>query len=211
MKKSSISSVYKTKRNLTLVLMISLSLIFLILKNIQFFVDKEINFFLSSLFLALLIVMGFYIIDRTFNAGFETKHYIFVAVIVLASFILGGSLYLAYPPYDKILHFFQPMMFSSIIFHLVRKLKIKLRWKLVFTFFIMVGLIGMFEIAEFGLDKFFDLKLQGVFVASLQKGGHLSIVLDPLSDTHMDMIFGVLGSLAYMIFLAFYLRKKKNK
>jgi len=211
MKKSGISSICKTKINLTLILLISLSLIFLILKNMFFFINEEINFSLYGLFPALLIVMGFYIIDRTFNAGFKTKHYIFVAVIVLASFILGSPLYFAYPHYDKILHFFQPMMIFSIVFHLVRKLNIKLRWKLIFTFFIIAGLIGMFEIVEFGLDKLLDLKLQGVFAASLQKGGQLSLVLDPLSDTHTDMFFGILGSLIYMIFLAFYLRKRKKK
>jgi hypothetical protein len=74
----------------------------------------------------------------------------------------------------------------------------------------MAGLSGMFEIAEFGLDSFFGLNLQGVFSQNLQKIGELSILENGLEDTTVDMLFGMIGSLIYILYIAIFSRDKKK-
>ncbi|RZD30737.1 hypothetical protein CXT76_01780, partial [Candidatus Parvarchaeota archaeon] len=92
-------------------------------------------------------------------------------------------MYFLYPQYDKFQHLIQPILFSSIIFFMISKLKLELKWKLTFTFFIMVGLLSIFELGEYILDYFFNLKLQGVFLRNLQGLEKYNILMDRNDDT----------------------------
>ncbi|MEK6889170.1 MAG: hypothetical protein AABW80_03630 [Nanoarchaeota archaeon] len=94
---------------------------------------------------------------------------------------------------------------------MVNKLSIKLKWKLTFTFFITLGILGIFEISEYALDSLFDLKLQGVFVRDASGLEKLNIIQEPLDDTITDLVLGILGSALYSISLLIIKRKEINK
>ena len=71
----------------------------------------------------------------------------------------------------------------------------------------------MFEIVEFLLDTFFDLKLQGVFLKSQEGLTKLKLVMDKNDDTMIDLIFGAIGSLAFAgyKFIAFKVQEIRKK
>ncbi|MEK6850386.1 MAG: hypothetical protein AABX85_02325 [Nanoarchaeota archaeon] len=100
------------------------------------------------------------------------------------------------------------MFACSIIFYMISKLHLELKWKIVFAFFIVVAILGIFEIGEFAMDSFFNYKLQGVFLRDIQGIEKFHIIMDPLKDTMIDMIFGILGAGVYCITFAFIMRKK---
>ena len=157
-------------------------------------------------FSAIALLIVFYLTDHLFDIRFRPHHYFFIIFIAIFSFLLS-NLYFIYPSYDKILHFVQPMMLSSIVFFMMDDLGLKLKWRLTFTFFIVIGGIGLFEIAEYGLDSFFDLKLQGVF-RQVQEFGEFIIIQSEIDDTMIDMMLGVGGALVYALSTALFFRKR---
>jgi membrane-associated HD superfamily phosphohydrolase len=168
---------------------------------------------LSSIFLtaaAITLILLFYLIDSLFDVKFKSHHYFFVIFIAIAGILLS-PIYNIYPSYDKILHFIQPIMLSSMIFYMISNLDIKLKWKITFTFFIAIGIVGLFEIGEYALDSFFDLRLQGVFLRELHDFGQsLRLIQEPLDDTMIDMILGTIGSLVYALAAIFFFKKRRN-
>lgn len=157
---------------------------------------------------AISLIVLFYLVDHMFDLRFKTRHYVFITAIAITGFLLS-PLYSIYPSYDKWLHFIQPILFSSIVFHMTSSLNLKLKWRLVFTFFVVGGGIGLFEIGEYTLDYFFDLNLQGVFLKNLQNiEVILSVVQDPIDDTMTDMILGFISSFLYALTTYIYLRNK---
>lgn len=162
---------------------------------------NEATFKISNLIFAIVLFLLFYAIDRIFKIEFETKHYLFMGLIVIGSYVLM-PLYHVYFYYDKFLHFTQSLLLSAVVFHMIKRLKIKKKWAFIITIFIIVGIGSMFEITEFGIDRFYGLQTQGVFLRSIQ--GHIGQfvgVMDPLTDTDLDMLFNLLGSLAFPIVL----------
>jgi hypothetical protein len=91
---------------------------------------------------------------------------------------------------------------------MISKLKLELKWKLTFTFFIMVGLLSIFELGEYILDYFFNLKLQGVFLRNLQGLEKYNILMDRNDDTMADLGLGIISSLIYVI-IGLIFRKKE--
>ena len=140
----------------------------------------------------------FYLTDHLFDIRFKQRHYYFMTFIAIAGFLLS-PLYVIYPNYDKMLHFVLPLLMCSIAFFMISRLKIKLKWQLAFTFFTAIGVLGIFEIGEFLLDKIFDLKLQGVFSWSLASLEKHKLLLDRNDDTMIDLIIGVISSGIYWI------------
>ncbi len=145
------------------------------------------------------LMLLFVVFDHYWKIGFKTRHYIFMLVISMTSFLLG-DLYYIYYYYDKTLHFVLPMLLGSLIFHMTSKLKIKLKWKLLFTFFIVSASLGIFEISEYSLDYFFDLQLQGVYLRDFDTLDKYNLVLGKIDDTMLDMMLGTLGTLVYVTF-----------
>ena len=189
---------YKVRRRIVI------GLSFAILALLYLF--RNINYLILSLS-AIALILVFYITDHSFDIRFKTRHYVFITFIAVAGFLLY-PLYSIYPSYDKFLHFVEPIMLSSFIFHMVSHLNLKFKWRLIFTFFIVIGFVGLFEIGEYTLDYFFDLKLQGVFLRDLQNLGEtLHIIQDPLNDTMIDMSLGVLGALTYLVSMSLFFRK----
>lgn len=200
-------SIWWKKGKLTLVLAAFIVLTFFITRDL--IPDGAPPFSLINLFYSLVALALFYCLDCVFEIDFKRGHYGLVILMDLLSFIFGPTYFYVYMHYDKVLHFFQPMIISSMIFYAMRNLKIDTKWKLVFTFFIVSATTGLFEILEFGIDSFLNYNLQGVFLQSLQNSTKISLVMDPLTDTHMDMIFGNLGALTYIFYKSLFPRKKK--
>ncbi|MBU1988126.1 MAG: hypothetical protein KKD94_01435 [Nanoarchaeota archaeon] len=116
-----------------------------------------------------------------------------------------GDIYYAYPLYDKIQHLVLPALMCSMAFHMTNRLKIELKWKLIFSFFVVVGILGFFEIVEYGLDSVFDLMAQGVFV---ETPDGLQVVQSGLDDTMVDLILGFIGAGMYVLLGSFFPRKR---
>ncbi len=171
-----------------------------------------IYFFQNSSFIlrvstTIAFLLFFYFIDRFFDIRFKAVHYALMILIVLAT-IMFSPFYFVYPNYDKIQHFIVPILLSTVIFYMINKLKLDLKWKITYTFFVTAGILGLFEIGEFLLDWLFDLKLQGVYLrdsAGLEK---FNLIQDPLSDTITDLILGYTGAGLYAITQFF--RKRKD-
>lgn len=165
----------------------------------------------ASTWLRVLSTVGvlflFYFMDHFFDINFRKRHYFFFFLIVVTGFLLS-PLYFIYPQYDKIQHFFQPMLVCSLVFFMVSKLHLELKWKIVFTFFVVVAILGIFEIGEYTLDSFFNLKLQGVYLRDSEGLEKFNLLMNPLNDTMVDLVYGVLGSGIYCIVLAYSWRRK---
>jgi len=79
-----------------------------------------------------------------------------------------------------------------------------------FTFFIVIGSLSMFEILEYFVDYIFDLKLQGVFLENPAIEGGYQLILHRIDDTMIDMTLGIMGTLIYILSTALYINKKKR-
>lgn len=204
---------YRFKRNLFFIIVSILFLTFffliryfniltgLILINIKHI--KLVNFI--SLISLILIIFCFYLADKSFNLNFKKRHYFFIYFTLIIGILLS-FLYFKYPYYDKFEHFFFPIMYASIAYHVVSKQNLNLFWKLFFTFFIIIGSLSIFEFVEYFLDLFFDWKLQGVFLES--SVGSYETILDKIDDTMIDIGLGILGTIVY-IFSVVFIEKMK--
>lgn len=156
---------------------------------LYFFHDELI---IGKLTLAVAALFVFYATDHLFNVRFSLVHYLYAIAIVTLGVVMS-PLYNIYPVYDKVLHYTLPILFSSLVFKTMQNFKIELRWKLLFVFFIVVGTAALFEIGEFAVDQSLDLNTQGVYITS-SPGSTGEEVLDPNTDTMIDLIFGTLGA-----------------
>ena len=185
-------------------------IIFSLLLLIILYLFQEASTWLRALSTIAVLAL-FYSADHVFDIRFRQRHYTYVTLILIFSFLLS-PFYFYYPSYDKIQHFIQPMLVCSIIFYTVNKINMELKWKIVFTFFIVVAILGIFEIGEFALDSFFNLKLQGVYLRDTQGLEKFHLLLDPLDDTMVDMILGIMGAGIYCVGFAYFMRRKlQNK
>ncbi len=200
MEEKELYRIYKKKRRVILAVSI-LILIFLYAFKNAFFLVRTLS--------AISLLFVFYIVDHLFDVNFERRHYFFIVIIAVSSFVLS-PFYTTYANYDKIQHLIMPMMYGSILFHMVKRLDLKLKWKLVFVFFIIAGSVALLEIGEYLLDYFFDFKLQGVFIRDLTSFQAYGLLLDRLDDTMIDMSLSVISALVYTISLGIYERKWKG-
>jgi len=192
-KREEIWKKYRGKRNAILALSIAIVLVLFMFKNYST-VLRTLS--------AIGLIAVFYLADHLFDIEFKRIHYVFIIVIAISSFLLS-PLYFIYPNYDKVQHLIQPILVSAIAFFMISRLKIRLRWKLTFTFFVVMGILGLHEIGEYLLDYFFDLKMQGVFLRNLQGLEKFDILQDRIDDTMIDMSLGVLGSLVYVLYVGY--------
>ena len=166
----------------------------------------------QDLIAGLIFLSIIYFLGEIFKVGFKPRHYVIAFILAILSFILN-PLYSAFFYYDKLLHFTQSMLLSSLIFYMVGRNNIKLKWALIITIFIMVGVGSVFELSEFGADTFLNWETQGVLSKTIQgKIGQLSLALDPLTDTNLDMLFNLLGSISYSILFVYeeYVHNKRR-
>jgi len=179
------------------------------LKNTAYFVR-------ASAFVSSLAV--FWIVDTLLDLKFRVRHYVLLVFIATTGILLSPFYYL-YPGYDKVLHFFNPILFSILIFYLVNKIKgISFSKKLFLTFSITVSFLALFELIEFFLDKMYDLNLQGVYIWEVSEtaAAKVRLIMDRNDDTMIDLALGVLGTVLFSIgktIEIYYkkLNKKKTK
>jgi hypothetical protein len=158
----------------------------------------------------------FYSADVFFNLKFKNSHYVIFLAITTTG-ILFSPFYYIYPIYDKILHLISPFLICIILFHLINRLNISFGLKVYFTFSILVSLLGVWEVSEFLVDRFFGSTLQGVYINDLTAVSKLKLIMDKHDDTMTDMILGTIGSIVFVLekTAANYIKKlnsnKKNK
>lgn len=173
--------------------------------SLYFFLDAS---FLVRSLATVAFVAIFYIGDHLYQINFETRHYVsFVLIVVLG--VLASPIYFIHPQYDKVLHFVEPILIASMAFFMINKLPLEKKWKLWFTFFITVAILGIFEMAEYTIDQFFDFKLQGVFLRDVTGIDKLNVIQEPLDDTMIDLFFGVIGASVYGIYKSVRLKRKR--
>jgi len=152
-------------------------------------------------------IFGFYTLDKLFKINFKKRHYVFVIFMSLIALSLS-FLYFNVPHFDKLQHFFFPMMAGSIAYHMISKLNLETKYKLLFTFTAVISIIAAFELIEYFLDYFFDLYLQGAYLGDPKFSDEFQILFSPIDDTMIDLLLGFLGSLTY-VFSVYFLFKEK--
>jgi len=175
---------YKTKRRLIIGISLVLLIILYIFKNT------------SVLIRVLSVIFGlwiFYFLDHAFNINFLPRHYIYITAVLVFGILLS-PFYWVSESYDKILHFAMPILGSIMVFYMINKLKIELKWKILLTLTTILSLLVILEIGEYLFDVFFDLKLQGVYLRDISGFEKLNLVMDKNDDTMMDLILGLIGS-----------------
>jgi len=203
---------YKLKRNIFFITIIILFLIALFFRRyINFLINIQYLqiFNLASIIGIAIVIFSFHLADRSFNINFKKRHYFYVYFMSITGISLS-VLYYKLPYYDKVEHFFFPMMFASIVFYLLtKKVKLTKFWKLSFVFFIIVGSISLFELLEYFLDFLFNWKLQGVFIENPIFIGGYEEILNRIDDTMIDIAIGVIGTLVY-VFSVVFMRKRNG-
>ena len=154
----------------------------------------------------------FYMFDHMFEIDFKLSHYYYI-IFILAGGMLLYPLYFIYPSFDKLLHFVLPILACFLIFYIINKKDLTLQWKLLITFMFVLSFITIHEIGEYLLDIFWDTKLQGVYMGDGLEFRKLNLIISEIDDTMMDIIFGVMGTLLFVIgkTASWFFGKNKNK
>jgi len=163
---------------------------------------KNTSYFTRSATFIFAVALS-YFADVFFKLDFKMRHYIII-IIIATTGILLSPLYFLYPGYDKILHFVNPFLLGFIVYFLADRSKLKFSTKLLMTFSVVVMFLTLFEMVEFGVDRFFDLKLQGVYTIN-----KLNILMNRNDDTMMDLILGALGILIFTGYKTLEINYKK--
>lgn len=192
---------YKLKRRVVIGIAVLIFLLFYVVEG---------SFLVMRVLSAIAFLVLFYASDHLFDIKFRKFHYLLALIIAVFSFLFA-PLYYLYPNYDKILHFAQPILASAIIFYMMKPLRIATKWKILFTFFIVIGIIGLHEIGEYLLDQFFDLKLQGVYLRDISGLEKYNLLQNRIDDTMIDMIFGTAGAGIYAVYETFHYLSRKRK
>lgn len=145
-----------------------------------------------SLILFLGILCGFYLFDRLFKFNFKDIHYFFVIFIAVIGFLFSFlNFYISFM--DKFMHFAGGIMLASIIFHILKRSKLKR--KLFFTLLICLTIILGWEFFEYLIDSIIGSKTRGVFSFV---NGEYKMIMSPFYDTISDIVLGMSGVLIYL-------------
>ena len=195
---------YNVKRNWVIGASLVLLIVFYLFRNLS-----EFTRFGGVIFGLLL----FFFVDYFLNLNFKFIHYVYVLAILFFGIMLS-PLYFLYPSYDKILHFCLPFIACFLIYYLVDKQSLNLKWKLLITFMFIISFSAIHEIGEYLIDQIWDFKLQGVWLRSGPLGlEKIDMVVSHIDDTMIDMIIGMGGALAFVITksIGMFIKNKKKK
>ncbi len=198
---------FKNKRRVIIALFSILILLLYFTRSLSILIPFSVT---------LIALLLFNYIDKSFKFNFPEAFYIYIFAIFILGTIVGPGT----PPFgfyyreiffDKALHFLNPVMMSAIIFFILNRLEITLKWKLLMTVMIVFGILGLFEIGEYLSDAWFGTFNQGVFIRDFVTKLKLEEVSDPLTDTMRDLIFGLIGSFVFVCYkvLSFHFLSKK--
>ena len=200
---------FKTKRRAIIILLI------IFLATLYF---SNNVFVAAPFFIAIIALVLLRYVDRSFKFNFPEKYYILVFIALFLGTIVGGweppfGFFYRFVFYDKLLHFLIPFLLSAIMFFMLDSLKIKLKWKLLMTFGIVFGMLGVHEIGEYLSDRILGTIWQGVYIKDFSLTSLITHtqVQDPLDDTMQDMIYGLLGIVAFTIYKTIQRKIKKKR
>lgn len=156
--------------------------------------------FVSSLALTLTFIPAF--IERKFNVYLPTEFEFAIILFIYASIFLGEvhGYYTKLWWWDVVLHTGSGIALGLIAFLMLyvlyyeKKINASPFYIAFFTFFIALGVGGLWEIFEFGMDSVFGL--------NMQKSG--------LTDTMWDLIVDALGALFAAMIGYFYIIGRKT-
>ena len=168
-----------------------------------------------SFLIAIVALLLFRYIDKSFNLKSPEIYYIYIFIIFGLGPIIGegGSpfgFYYRGIVYDKLLHFISPIMISAIMFFILNRVDITLKWKLLMTVGLVFGILGSFEIGEYLSDVLFGTLHQGVYLKDFVVAVKYQVVIAPIDDTMQDLIFGLLGSIVFIFGKFLDVRRKLN-
>jgi hypothetical protein len=121
----------------------------------------------------------------------DTKYILPINIALWLNMV--GELYVYYfnpLPFDKVLHIMAGIVLASIIYSYYKKNSVLGKDAVLVT---VLGMLAFWEIYEYSMDTFFGFQLQGVFTNGI-------LVQSRIDDTIMDLILGVIGASAYLIF-----------
>ena len=161
-----------------------------------FFIFKK-DFF--SLFITIGCIVGTFIlrfINKKYNELLDNKLYIALVIFIIISSLLGTCYnFYSIKYYDDFLHFTSGILSCIIAWYIFKYYNIKSQKKLIFLaifmFMFNMGVASLWEIIEFLLDRFVG--------THTQIGG--------LSDTVIDMIDALIGSIITIPFIIKYSKK----
>lgn len=124
-----------------------------------------------------------------------------IIIFIFSSVFLGqfGGLYDKWHWYDAFLHFISALVFGLAgflvlyVYYVHNKLKIPINIILFFAFFFCLGVGGLWEIIEYGIDKSLGTNMQ----------------VSSLDDTMMDLLLDGLGGLVSIVMCSLYVSKIK--
>ena len=154
---------FKNKRRIVIALSAILILLLYVTRKLSILIPFSITV------IALLL---FSYIDKSFKLNFPESFYVYVFAIFFLGTIIGPGppplgLYYREIFFDKVLHFLNPFMLSAIVFVILDRLDITLKWKLIMTVGLVFGILGLFEIGEYLSDVWLGTINQGVYVKDL--------------------------------------------
>ncbi|MEK6826499.1 MAG: hypothetical protein AABX90_02630 [Nanoarchaeota archaeon] len=197
--------ILKNKRRIV----IALSSVFILLLYFSRNLSIIVPFIIT---IVALILFGY--IDKAFSLRFPERYYIFTFLIFIMGTVIGGTvpfgLYYRIPIYDKIIHFTSPILISAIVFFILNRLNITLKWKLLMTVGLVFGMLGLFEIGEYLSDVLFGTLHQGVYLFDFAEKVKYEVVVTPIHDTMQDLILGLFGSLVFVVFESIEVWHKKR-
>ncbi len=199
---------FKTRRRAIITLTIALMILLYFTRSFSVLIPFSITIIALLLFLY---------IDNSFKFNFPERFYVYIFLMFIFGLIVGPGnppfgLYYREIFFDKFLHFISPIMISAIVFFILNKLKITLKWKLLMTVGLVFGILGLFEIGEYLSDVWFDTLHQGVYLKDFISQLKVETLTDPLDDTMQDLIYGLMGSVTFVAFYSlktYYLNRKK--
>ena len=200
---------FKTKR--VLFVIVALILLFIIFQVLRYSAILEFLYILPFKYfqlVKLISVVGFIVavfsfwrFDKVFDVGFKKKHYYYILIMSVIAFLLS-FLYFRLAYFDKLQHIFFPIMTASIVYYMISKLDLEKKYKLMFTFFAVVSVISVFELIEFSIDVLFNAQTQGAFIQ--EPSGSYRTIFNPIDDTMVDLLLGMLGGLIYVFSVCFW-------
>mgnify|MGYP001614938375 FL=1 len=73
---------------------------------------------------------------------------------------------------------------------------------------LVFSILGLFEIGEYLSDVFFGTLHQGVYLMDFVSLVKYKVIIQPIDDTMQDLIFGLLGSISFVLYKYIEIRFK---
>lgn len=169
-----------TIKNVLMILMILFGIFFM-------FVHYRFKYFYMFFFISFFV--GYFIFYQIDKLKLSEGYKLSIAIILWLN-LLGELLFYDYWQfYDKVLHFFVPMIIVSAICDYFNKHKMDNK---LFPILSTLGILAGWEIVEYYIELLFNIQMQGVIHNGI-------VIMSPLKDTIMDLVDGLFGSSVFLL------------